>query len=186
MKRGFDIFFGLLIFCLMLLPCFLIALLIKMTSMGPIIHWSKRVGRNNCIFMMPKFRSMIFTTPQLATNSLTNPERYLTPVGKFLRRTSLDELPQIYSVIIGDMSFVGPRPALYNQEKLIKERTKLGIHNLIPGITGYAQINGRDSIQTQDKVLLDYQYLKKQSFLFDLKIIFRTILKVIKSKDIAH
>ena len=163
-----------------------IALLVKITSKGPVLYWSDRVGKNNTIFKMPKFRTMKADTPAMATHLMKNPEQYCTPVGSFLRKTSLDELPQLYSVLKGDMSFVGPRPALFNQDDLIELRTKKGIHNLIPGITGWAQINGRDDLPIPEKVDLDEYYLNNHSFMFDLKTLFMTLLSVINSQGVQH
>jgi O-antigen biosynthesis protein WbqP len=163
-----------------------IALLVKITSKGPVLYWSDRVGKNNTIFKMPKFRTMKADTPAMATHLMTNPEQYCTSVGSFLRKTSLDELPQLYSVLKGDMSFVGPRPALFNQDDLIELRTKKGIHNLIPGITGWAQINGRDDLPIPEKVDLDEYYLNNHSFMFDLKTLFMTLLSVINSQGVQH
>lgn len=160
--------------------------MVKITSKGPALYWSKRIGKNNEIFLMPKFRSMKIDTPQLATHLLSNSQDYLTPVGKFIRKTSLDEIPQLYSILKGDMSFVGPRPALYNQDDLIALRTEKGIHKLTPGLTGWAQINGRDEIPIPQKVDLDYEYFTKASVLFDLKILFLTAYKVAFGKDISH
>ena len=164
----------------------IIALLVKITSKGPVLYWSDRVGKYNTIFKMPKFRTMMSDTPAMATHLMKNPEQYCTPVGSFLRKSSLDELPQLYSVLKGDMSFVGPRPALFNQNDLIELRTKKGIHNLIPGITGWAQINGRDDLPIPEKVDLDEYYLYNRSVMFDLKILFMTLLSVISSRGVQH
>lgn len=164
----------------------LISLFVKMTSKGAIMYWSDRVGKNNIIFSMPKFRTMRTDTPVVATHLLKNPDEYLTAVGRFLRKTSLDELPQLYNIINGDMSFVGPRPALFNQDDLIKLRTEKGIHQIVPGITGWAQINGRDELPIPVKVNFDEYYLKNQSFLFDMKILWLTLLKVIKREGVSH
>ncbi len=186
MKRLYDL---LLVFCatvLLLLPLILVAAAVSLTSSGPVLYWSDRVGRYNKIFRMPKFRSMRIGTPTVATHLLRDPNAYLTPVGSFLRKSSLDELPQLWSILVGDMSFVGPRPALFNQDDLIALRTKCGVDGLLPGLTGWAQINGRDEIALHKKVELDREYLEKQSFFFDLKIIFLTVYKVIAKKDIAH
>lgn len=186
MKRLFDLFFALLL-TLPLLPILLIVyVMIKVTSRGPAIHWSKRIGINNKIFLMPKFRSMYVDAPQVATHLLTDSQKYITPVGSFLRKTSLDELPQLYSVITGDMSFVGPRPALFNQEDLISLRTSCGVEKLKPGITGWAQINGRDDLPIPKKVELDQYYLKHQSLALDIKILFLTAYKVFKSEGVSH
>ncbi len=170
---------------LFFIPFVMISILIKITSKGPIIHWSKRVGHSNTLFLMPKFRTMSINTPQVATHLLQG-QNYLTPIGGLLRKTSLDELPQIYSVIVGDMSIVGPRPALFNQDDLIQLRTEKGVHLLTPGITGYAQINGRDEISIPEKVNYDAWYLKHRSVSLDLKIIFQTFFKVILRKGIQH
>jgi O-antigen biosynthesis protein WbqP len=164
----------------------LIALAVKLTSDGPILYWSDRVGQNNCLFRMPKFRSMRINAPQVATHLLTNPRAYLTPVGSFLRRSSLDELPQLFSVLKGDLSLVGPRPALFNQDDLITLRTESGVHKLVPGITGLAQVNGRDDLPISEKVRLDCEYLRTRSFRLDIKIIFLTFLKVARSEGVSH
>ena len=163
-----------------------VAILIRSTSKGPSLYWSDRVGKNNKIFKMPKFRSMLIDAPTVATHLLDNPDAYLSPIGGFLRSTSLDELPQLFSVLKGDMSFVGPRPALYNQEDLIALRTEKGVHKLLPGITGWAQVNGRDELSIPDKVALDVEYLNRQSFWFDMKILWMTFLKVVKRDDVSH
>jgi O-antigen biosynthesis protein WbqP len=186
MKRLFDIFLfvcGMLFFAL---PMLLIALLIMVTSPGPILYWSARIGKNNSIFKMPKFRSMRIDTPAVATHLLDNPDRYLTPIGKFLRKSSLDELPQLWSILKGDMSFVGPRPALFNQYDLIHLRTEKGVHVLVPGLTGWAQINGRDELPIPVKVDFDVYYLVHASFWFDLKILFMTFLKVVRREGVTH
>ncbi len=175
-----------ILFILLMPPCFILALLIKISSKGPIFYWSQRVGKNNALFYMPKFRTMKENTPEVASHLLGNPENAYTPVGKFIRKMSLDELPQLYSIIKGDMVFVGPRPALYNQYDLINARDEKGISVLIPGITGWAQINGRDDIIIEEKVRLDEEYLNNYSLLFDLKIIFLTILKVMKKDGVSH
>lgn len=185
-KRLFDLILSLIIALFFFIPFFVIALLVKLTSRGPVLHTSKRVGKDNTIFLMPKFRTMRIDTPQVATHLLTNPKAFLTPIGSFLRKTSLDELPQLLSIIKGDMSFVGPRPALFNQDDLIQLRTEKGVHQLIPGLTGWAQVNGRDEIPIPQKVALDHEYLEKQSFLFDIKIMWITFIKVIKSQDVSH
>lgn len=164
----------------------LIALLVKMSSSGPVLYWSDRVGVDNQIFKMPKFRTMRTNTPAVATHLLGNPDDYLTPTGSILRKFSLDELPQLWSIIKGDMSFVGPRPALYNQDDLINLRTIKGLHKIMPGITGWAQINGRDDIPIPQKVEYDAYYLNKKSFFFDLKILYRTVLKVIRAEGVRH
>ena len=186
MKRLFDLSFSIALLLLLIVPMLLIAIAIRLTSKGPALYWSERVGRNNKIFKMPKFRSMQITTPNIATHLLDNPNSYLSPIGLFLRTTSLDELPQLFSVINGDMSFVGPRPALFNQDDLINLRTKEGVDKLLPGITGWAQVNGRDELSIPDKVELDVEYLNRKSFFFDVKILWMTFLKVINSKGVSH
>lgn len=177
---------SLLILSLMLIPMFIVFILIKLTSKGPALYWSKRVGKNNILFSMPKFRSMRVDSPQVATHLLDNSKNFLTPIGSFLRKTSIDELPQIYSILKGQMSLVGPRPALFNQDDLIKMRTDIKVHSLTPGVTGWAQINGRDDISIPEKVLLDQYYLENQSMLLDIKIIVLTVAAVIKSKNVSH
>jgi O-antigen biosynthesis protein WbqP len=164
----------------------IIAALVKLTSKGPILHWSRRVVLDNSVFQMPKFRTMCIAAPAIATHLLENPLKYLTPVGRFLRKFSLDELPQLVTVLKGDMSLVGPRPALYNQEDLIELRTEKGLHKLMPGITGWAQVNGRDSLSVLQKVKYDEYYMHRRSFVFDLKICFITLGKVVRTKDIHH
>jgi O-antigen biosynthesis protein WbqP len=186
LKRIFDILIsGALLFILSPL-FFLCAILVRLSSTGPVFHVSKRVGRWNKFFLMPKFRSMHVSAPQVASHLIQDPDTHLTPVGRFLRRTSLDELPQLWSVLVGDMSLVGPRPALFNQDDLVFERTKLGIHSLRPGITGWAQINGRDEIPLERKVDLDHQYLRSSTFLFDLKILLLTLWKISQSEGVSH
>lgn len=185
-KRAFDLSMAFLL-AVILLPLFsTIAVLIKMTSAGPILYWSDRIGKNNRIFRMPKFRSMRVGTPQLPTHLLANPEAYLTPIGSSLRRTSLDELPQLWNILAGDLSFVGPRPALYNQEDLMTLRTERGIHELVPGLTGWAQVNGRDELPIPVKVEFDYEYLQRRSFIFDLRILVMTFVKVLRGAGIKH
>lgn len=186
MKRPFDLVLGIVLGILLLLPVLLVALLVRLTSRGPVLYWSERVGRANVIFSMPKFRSMQMGTPAVATHLLSDPDRYLTPIGSFLRKSSLDELPQLLSIIKGDMSFVGPRPALYNQHDLIELRTRSGVHLLLPGLTGWAQINGRDELPIAQKVALDIEYLQKKSFWLDMKIIFFTAVKVLRRDNVAH
>jgi len=186
MKRFFDITFALLVGLIFLIPILLIALVVRATSKGPVLYWSARVGCDNLIFQMPKFRSMLVGTPEVATDSLKDSSQWITPIGHFLRKSSLDELPQIWSILLGDMSFVGPRPALFNQLDLISLRTQLGIQKLKPGLTGWAQVNGRDEISINQKVILEAEYLKRQSFEFDLYIIWKTFLKVIKSDGVSH
>ncbi len=180
---------GVLAFVLLIvlcIPILMIVLLVKSTSAGPAIHWSSRVGRNNTLFQMPKFRTMRTDAPDVATHLLTDPDRYITPLGKFLRKTSLDELPQIWSILKGDMAFVGPRPALHNQGDLIALRTQKNLHLLTPGITGWAQINGRDTLTIPDKAELEVYYLQNRSFILDCKILARTLFAVFKRKSIAH
>jgi O-antigen biosynthesis protein WbqP len=186
MKRFFDFTTALITLIIMVLPIAVIAILVKFSSPGPVMYWSERVGRDNKNFLMPKFRTMRNDSPEIATHLMRNVESYLTPLGSFLRRTSIDELPQLWSVLKGDMSFVGPRPALFNQDDLIKLRTDKGISILIPGITGWAQINGRDDISIPVKVSYDEYYLKNRSFLFDMKILWNTFFKVIKKEGVAH
>ena len=186
MKRIFDLMLAVLIGCFLMVPVLVLALLVRLTSRGPALFWSDRVGRNNTIFKMPKFRSMRIGTPAVATHLLSNPNLYLTPIGSFLRKSSLDELPQLWSILKGDMSFVGPRPALFNQHDLIELRTKAGVHTLLPGLTGWAQINGRDELPIPQKVALDTEYLHRKTFLLDIKIIFLTALKVIKMDNVIH
>ncbi len=186
MKRVFDLVLSFLLVLAFSLPMLLMAIWVKLTSKGPILYWSDRVGRNNNIFKMPKFRTMRTDTPAVATHLLNDPDRYLTPIGKFLRKTSLDELPQLYSILKGDMSFVGPRPALFNQDDLVALRTGKGIHRLTPGLTGWAQINGRDELPIPVKVELDEYYLKNRSFVLDMKILFFTFFKVLKSEGVTH
>ncbi len=186
MKRLFDLFLCLSALLLLLIPVLLVALLVKLTSRGPVVYWSDRLGQDNKIFRMPKFRTMQVETPAVATHLLTNPDQYLTPIGSFLRKSSLDELPQLWSILCGDMSFVGPRPALYNQDDLIGLRTEQQVHTLLPGLTGWAQINGRDELPIPQKVKLDAYYLEHRSFLLDVKILLLTFLKVIRRDGITH
>jgi O-antigen biosynthesis protein WbqP len=185
-KRLFDIIAALDLLLLLGIPMLLLTALIRLTSKGPALYWSDRVGINNHIFKMPKFRSMRVDAPQLATHLFEKPEQYLTPIGGFLRRSSLDELPQLFSIIKGDISFVGPRPALFNQDDLVALRTQKGIHALVPGLTGWAQINGRDTIPIPQKVDLDEWYARNCSFLLDMKILFMTVFKVMRTEDISH
>lgn len=186
MKRFFDLTLAVLVLLVLLIPICLVAILVRVTSLGPVLYWSDRVGRNNIIFKMPKFRSMRVGTPAVATHLLDNPGNYLTPIGSFLRKSSLDELPQLWSIFRGDMSFVGPRPALYNQHDLVELRTQCGVHELVPGLTGWAQVNGRDELPIFKKVELDKEYLLRRSLMFDLKILFLTALKVIMRADVTH
>lgn len=186
MKRLLDLLLVFLAAVLLALPLILVALIVRLSSPGPVIYWSDRVGRGNRIFKMPKFRSMRVDTPAVATHLLKNPQQWLTPVGSFLRRTSLDELPQLWSIIKGDMSFVGPRPALFNQDDLVALRTQFGVHELLPGLTGWAQVNGRDDLPIPEKVKLDREYLQRRSFLFDLKILYMTVLQVMARDGVSH
>ena len=186
MKNSFDLFFGVILLLLLVIPMLFIFIAVRLTSKGSAIYWSRRVGRNNKIFKMPKFRSMLIDTPVVATHLLDEPSSYLSPIGDFLRRFSLDELPQLFSVLKGDMSFVGPRPALCNQDDLIALRTERGVDKLLPGITGWAQVNGRDELSVPDKVALDVEYLNRQSFWFDIKILYITLLKVVKRDGVSH
>ena len=186
MKRIIDILLSVGILIILLLPILLIALLVHFTSNGKTLYWSDRVGKNGVLFRMPKFRTMQVDTPTVATHLMTNPNAFLSPIGVFLRRLSLDELPQLFSVLKGDMSFVGPRPALFNQDDLIALRTEKGVDKLLPGITGWAQVNGRDELSIPDKVALDVEYLNRQSFWFDIKILWMTFLKVIKRDGVSH
>lgn len=185
-KRMMDFSLSLIGLILFIIPMIFISIFIKLTSKGPIVHWSKRVGQQNKLFLMPKFRSMYIEAPQVATHLLQNSDSLITPFGRFLRKTSLDELPQLYSVFVGDMSLVGPRPALFNQEDLIQLRTDKGVHHIKPGITGWAQINGRDDLPIPNKVEFDSEYLFKKSLGFDFKIIFLTVIKVIKTDGVKH
>jgi O-antigen biosynthesis protein WbqP len=186
MKRTFDLVLSLCAALALLIPIVLVALAVRLTSQGPALYWSERVGRNNQLFKMPKFRSMRINTPALATHLLTRPEQYLTPIGGFLRKSSLDELPQLWSIIRGDMSIVGPRPALFNQADLIALRTQAGVHTLVPGLTGWAQVNGRDELPIPQKVALDVEYLERRSLGFDLKIVALTALKVLRREGVTH
>jgi O-antigen biosynthesis protein WbqP len=186
MKRFVDFTIGLMVLAILSLPLLLVALLVRVTSPGPLLYWSDRVGRNNRLFKMPKFRSMRIDTPAVATHLLQNPGQWLTPIGSFLRKTSLDELPQLWSILKGDMSFVGPRPALFNQDDLIALRTNAGVHELMPGLTGWAQVNGRDELPIPDKVKLDAEYLQRRSFGFDLWILWLTLLKVLRRDGVSY
>jgi O-antigen biosynthesis protein WbqP len=186
MKRLFDLTLAVFAASLMVLPILFITILVKLTSPGPALYWSDRVGRDNRIFKMPKFRSMRVETPAVATHLLSNAGSYLTPIGSFLRKTSLDELPQLWSIIVGDMSFVGPRPALYNQHDLVDLRTKYGVDKIVPGLTGWAQVNGRDELPIPEKVVLDAEYLQRRSLWFDCIIIWKTLVKVIQRDGVSH
>ena len=185
-KYIFDLVFGSLLLLVFLVPMLIIAIVVRITSKGHALHWSNRVGRNNLIYKMPKFRSMRVNTPALPTHLMNDPASYLSPIGGFLRRSSLDELPQLFSILKGDMSFVGPRPALFNQDDLIDLRTKKGVDKLLPGITGWAQVNGRDNLSITEKMALDLEYLNRQSFWFDIKILWMTFLKVMKRDNVSH
>lgn len=186
MKRLFDLVLVLMVSVLLILPILITALAVRLTSPGPALYWSDRVGRHNRLFKMPKFRSMRMDTPAVATHLLQNPDHWLTPIGSFLRKSSLDELPQLWSILKGDMSFVGPRPALFNQDDLIVLRTEKGVHELAPGLTGWAQINGRDELPIPQKVLLDVEYRQRQSLFFDMKILWLTALKVLVRDGVSH
>ena len=186
MKRVFDLTLALVAGLVLLLPALLVAAAVRVSSRGPILFWSDRVGRYNRIFRMPKFRSMVVDTPAVATHLLQSPGTFLTPIGGFLRKSSLDELPQIWSIIKGDMSFVGPRPALFNQNDLVQLRTIQGVHALVPGLTGWAQVNGRDELPIPQKVALDAEYLNKRSLRFDVKILLLTVIKVLRRDNVTH
>ena len=186
LKRIFDLELAIFLTGFLALPILILAVLVRLTSPGPALYWSDRVGRRNTIFRMPKFRSMRVGTPAVATHLLTNPQAHLTPIGAFLRKSSLDELPQLWSILTGDMSFVGPRPALYNQADLIALRTKHGIDALVPGLTGWAQVNGRDELPIPDKVALDAEYLCRQSLWLDLRILWLTVVKVLRREGVSH
>lgn len=185
-KRFFDLLLCMVAVLILIIPMALIGLLVKLTSSGPIFYWSDRVGQDNKIFRMPKFRSMQIDTPAVATHLLKNPNDFLTPIGSLLRKSSLDELPQLWSIFKGDMSFVGPRPALYNQFDLIALRTDVGVDKLLPGLTGWAQVNGRDELPISKKIALDVEYLRRKSLWFDIVILWITILKLFKSNDVSH
>jgi O-antigen biosynthesis protein WbqP len=186
MKRLLDFILAVTAVVILAIPILIVACAVKITSAGPALYWSDRVGRLNTIFKMPKFRSMRVGTPAVATDLLKNPEAYLTPIGTFIRKSSLDELPQLWSILVGDMSFVGPRPALFNQDDLIGLRTEFGIEKLTPGLTGWAQVNGRDELPLVDKVNLDLIYMQRQSFWFDIKILWMTFVKVLHRDGVAH
>ncbi|MCK5664941.1 MAG: sugar transferase [Thiotrichaceae bacterium] len=186
MKRLFDFLLALLVASILLVPILIVFMLVKLTSKGPALYWSDRVGKDNNIFKMPKFRSMKVDTPAVATHLLADPKSVLTPVGDFLRKSSLDELPQLWSILIGDMSFVGPRPALFNQDDLIALRTEKGVDKMLPGLTGWAQVNGRDELPIPDKVELDVEYVRQKSFKFDIYILWLTFIKVIRRDGVSH
>lgn len=186
LKRLFDVLVSVLASLVFVIPMMIIAIAVRKTSPGPALYWSKRVGKANDIFLMPKFRTMRIDTPVVATHLLTDPSRHLTPIGAFLRKSSLDELPQLWCILKGDMSLVGPRPALFNQDDLIKARTEAGVHLLIPGLTGWAQVNGRDELEIPLKVAYDAEYVRRQSLMFDLHILVLTVLKVVRAKGVSH
>jgi O-antigen biosynthesis protein WbqP len=186
LKRWFDLLVGLLLFPILVIPMLLVAFGVRATSKGAALYWSDRVGRNNVIFRMPKFRTMRMDTPAVATHLMSDPNVYLSSIGGFLRRTSLDEMPQLWSILKGNMSFVGPRPALFNQDDLITMRTEKGVDMLVPGLTGWAQVNGRDELPILEKVALDVEYMGRQSFLFDLYILWLTVLKVVWRDGVSH
>lgn len=185
-KRSFDFLLALTALVVSSPVLAIVALLVRMTSVGPILYWSDRIGQNNRIFKMPKFRSMQLNTPAVATHLLPKPETWLTSIGSFLRKSSLDEMPQLFCILTGDMSFVGPRPALFNQDELICLRTKAGVHELVPGLTGWAQVNGRDEVSVYEKVKLDAEYRQRRSFVFDIRILWLTLLKVLRSDGVTH
>jgi len=185
-KRLFDLFLATCAGAVLLLPVVIVAVAVRLTSRGPALYWSDRIGRYNRIFKMPKFRSMRVGTPAVATHLLSDPSVYLTPIGSFLRKSSLDELPQLWSILVGDMSFVGPRPALFNQQDLIDLRTRNGVHALVPGLTGWAQVNGRDELPIPAKVQLDIHYLQRRSFWFDIRILWLTFVKVLRREGVTH
>lgn len=186
MKRAFDLLFCILFGVLLAVPFIILVMAVRLTSKGPVLYWSDRVGRNNVIFKMPKFRSMYVGTPAVATHLLDNPQAHFTPIGSFLRRSSLDELPQLWSILVGDMSFVGPRPALFNQYDLINMRTKENVHTLVPGLTGWAQINGRDELHISQKVAFDLEYLHRHNFWLDIRILWITFMTVLRRDGISH
>jgi len=186
MVRLINFFLALLILIIFAIPMIIIAIIIRVTSKGPSIYWSNRVGKDNLIFKMPKFRTMLVDSPSVATHLMSKANLYLTPIGGFLRRSSLDELPQLFSILKGDMGFVGPRPALFNQDDLVKLRSENEVHKLLPGVTGWAQVNGRDELSIPEKVDLDIEYMNRRSFWFDLRILWMTLLKVVKSDGVSH
>jgi len=185
-KRLFDLALGLTVAVVLFGPLVVVAVLVRLTSPGPALYWSDRVGQYNKIFKMPKFRSMRVGTPAVATHLLANPKAHLTPIGSFLRKSSLDELPQLWSILVGDMSFIGPRPALFNQHDLIELRTQKNVHTLVPGLTGWAQVNGRDELPIHQKVELDVEYLQRRGIWFDIKILWLTFLKVVQRDGVSH
>jgi len=185
-KRIFDLVVGVLLLVLLVIPMLLIAGVVRVTSEDSVLYWSDRIGQSNVIFRMPKFRTMRLDTPAVATHLMSDPDAFLSPIGGFLRRTSMDELPQLFSILKGDMSFVGPRPALFNQDDLVGLRTEKGVNQLKPGLTGWAQVNGRDELPIPEKVALDVEYMERQSFWFDLKILWMTFLKVVRRVGVSH
>jgi O-antigen biosynthesis protein WbqP len=185
-KRLFDLALALFASVLLLVPIVAVALMVRLTSKGPVLYWSDRIGKDNKIFRMPKFRSMRVDAPVVATHLMSDPDAFLTPIGSFIRRSSLDELPQLWSILVGHMSFVGPRPALYNQDDLVVLRTRSGVHGLLPGLTGWAQVNGRDELPISSKVQLDIEYLERRSLRFDLHILWLTVLNVLRRKGVSH
>ncbi|SMC44637.1 O-antigen biosynthesis protein WbqP [Rhizobium sp. RU36D] len=186
LKRSFDFMLAFMALVVFIVPMLMVAMAVRLTSKGPALYWSDRVGSNNKVFRMPKFRTMRTDTPVVATHLLSDPKAFLTPIGSFLRKTSLDELPQLWSILNGDMSFVGPRPALFNQHDLIALRTERGVHRLTPGLTGWAQVNGRDELEIPEKVRFDEEYLKRRSVLFDLRILFMTATRVLGRHGVTH
>ena len=186
MKRTLDLLLVLLVALVLLVPIIVVAITVRLTSNGPVLYWSERVGRCNIIFKMPKFRTMRVGTPAVASHLLANPREHLTPIGTFLRKSSLDELPQLWSILVGDMSFVGPRPALFNQHDLIELRIQQNVHTLVPGLTGWAQVNGRDELPIPQKVALDAEYLQRQGFWFDIQILWLTFLRVVQRDGVSH
>jgi O-antigen biosynthesis protein WbqP len=186
LKRTLDLLFVLIVGCIVAIPTVCIALLVRLTSPGPALYWSDRIGRYNAVFSMPKFRTMRVGTPAVATHLMQDPRSHLTPIGSFLRRTSLDELPQLWSILVGDMSVVGPRPALFNQDDLVALRTAYGVHELVPGLTGLAQIEGRDELSIPEKVRLDAEYLRRRSTRLDARIIWLTLIRVLKREGVSH
>jgi O-antigen biosynthesis protein WbqP len=186
LKRIFDLLLGVLALAILVIPLILVAIAVRTTSAGPALYWSNRVGKGNRIFKMPKFRSMRVGTPAVATHLLADPASHLTPIGSFLRKSSLDELPQLWSILVGDMSFVGPRPALFNQQDLIDLRTQHGVDSLLPGLTGWAQVNGRDELPIPQKVALDVEYLQRRSLVFDVRILWLTFVKVLRRDGVSH
>ena len=186
MKRIFDLLLAVAAAVVLVVPVLLVAVAVWLTSAGPALFWSDRVGQHNKLFKMPKFRSMRVGTPAVATHLLVDPKAHLTPIGGFLRNTSLDELPQLWNIFLGEMSFVGPRPALFNQHELVALRTQSGLHELLPGLTGWAQINGRDELLILEKVKLDVEYMHRQSLAFDIRILWLTFVKVLQRDGVSH